>query len=210
MSKIHIIGCGPGHPEYLTTAALEKVKRADLLVGAEHLLALFPDIACCRIKVSGTMVDVLDQVEALAMENVCVLVSGDTGLFSLARMFINRFGRSRCVLIPGISSVQLACARLAIDWNDLNILSAHGRTPDVNSDQLQRSDKTALLAGDEKAISWLADQWQCLTGDFEVASCENLSLEDESIRFFSNPDDLRFADFPSRTILFLCRKGILE
>jgi len=210
MSKIHIIGCGPGHPGFLTAAAFSAVLRADLLVGAEHLLNLFPAVDCQRIAVSGTMTAVLDQVAESEAETICVLVSGDTGLFSLARMFINRFGRERCQLLPGISSIQLACARLAIDWSDLKIISGHGRTPDADLAQLRQSDKTALLAGDDAAITWLADRWQELGHDYEVASCENLSLETESIRYFSKVADLNAAELPSRTILFLCKRGILR
>jgi cobalt-precorrin-7 (C5)-methyltransferase len=209
MSKIHIIGCGPGHPGFLTAAAFAAVIKADLLVGAEHLLNLFPSVECQRIAVCGTMTAVLDQVDESKAETICVLVSGDTGLFSLARMFINRFGRERCQLLPGISSIQLACARLAIDWCDLKIISGHGRIPDADLDQLRQSDKIALLAGDDAAITWLADQWQALGSDYEVASCENLSLETEAVRYFIDVADLRAADLPSRTILFLCKKGIL-
>ncbi len=143
------------------------------------------------------------------MEKVCVLVSGDPGLFSLARLFINRFGRERCQVIPGISSIQLACARLAISWNDLKIISGHGRTPDADLESLRRSDKTAMLAGDDAAIHWLADQWRQLGDDFLVASCEDLSLATEQVRYFDRVEDLLAAKLPSRTILFLCRKEIL-
>lgn len=209
MSKIDIVGCGPGHSDFLTAAALAAVDRADLLVGAEHLLDLFPDSTCRRIRVGGPLAAVLDQVEQSTAENVCVLVSGDPGLFSLARLFVTRFGRQRCRLLPGISSVQLACARLCIDWSGLKIISAHGRTPAVDLDALRASDRTALLAGDDDAICWLADQWQRLGDGYEAASCENLSLESERIRYFVKPDDLKFSAFPSRTILFLCRKGLL-
>lgn len=208
MRTIKIIGCGPGHPDFLTAAAIAAVKNADLLVGAEHLLDLFPDQSCCRIKVSGTMVDVLDQVEALNMKNVCVLVSGDPGLFSLARLFINRFGRKQCQVLPGISSLQLACARLALDWSDLLVFSAHGRTPSIAPSLMQQSEKMALLAGDDNAVLWLADQWEQVGEGYHVVSCENLSLESEDIRTFSTVADLKNTLFPSRTIFFFLKNGV--
>lgn len=208
MKTIKIIGCGPGHPDYLTGAAIAAVNNADLLIGAEHLLDLFPDICCRRIKVSGTMTDVLDQVNVLDMKNVCVLVSGDPGLFSLARLFANRFGRDKCQILPGISSLQLACARLALDWSDLLVFSAHGRTPTVSSSLLRQTEKMALLAGDNKAKQWLADQWEQVGDGHHVVSCENLSLDTEVIRTFGNVVKLREAVFPSRTIFFFLKDGV--
>ncbi len=100
MSKIHIIGCGPGHPGFLTAAAFSAVLRADLLVGAEHLLNLFPAVDCQRIAVSGTMTAVLDQVAESEAETVCVLVSGDTGLFSLASHVYQSFRTGTLSITP--------------------------------------------------------------------------------------------------------------
>lgn len=209
MKQISIIGCGPGNRDFLTAAAIKAVEGTEFLVGAEHLLDLFKHVDCPRIAVKGTMVAVLDEVEACVAGKVCVLVSGDPGIFSLARIFINRFGRDNCTLIPGISSIQLACARLAITWNDLRIISAHGRTPDITLDEMRSIDKIAMLAGDDRAVQWFCQCWSELGEDYEVAACENLSLETEKVRYFMSVDQVAGAEFASRTILFLCRKGIL-
>ena len=40
---IVIVGCGPGSPEYLTAAAIRAVQEAEVLVGAQRLLDLFPE-----------------------------------------------------------------------------------------------------------------------------------------------------------------------
>ena len=39
-------------------------------------------------------------------KNIAVLVTGDPGIFSLARLVIERFGREQCRVIPGISSIS--------------------------------------------------------------------------------------------------------
>ncbi|MBN2643939.1 precorrin-6y C5,15-methyltransferase (decarboxylating) subunit CbiE [Trichloromonas sp.] len=209
MNPIHIVGCGPGHPDYLNPVATKIIDQAELLVGTEHLLALFPPGTESRIVVEGSMNRVLDQFEKLTDQRVCILVSGDPGLFSLARLVIERFGRDNCRVIPGISSLQLACARLMLRWDNLLILSAHGHLPEISSERLADSDKTAILAGCSQAVAWVAEQWDKLPENYMVVSCENLSLKNERIHYFADSTELRMTELPSRTILFLLKEGLL-
>ena len=209
MKNIVIAGCGPGHEDYVGQATRKAVITAEVLVGAQHLLDLFPQAACQQIVVRGSMAGVLDQMEALDEKKICVLVTGDCGLFSLARLVVNRFGREQCNLIPGVSSVQVAFARLALDWSDALLISAHGREPKVNVSKLLRYDKIALLAGDDRAISWAADRLAELGGEYMAVSCENLTLTTEVIREFNDAELLRQASLPARTILLLLKRELL-
>ncbi len=209
MNKIVIAGCGPGHEDYVSVMTQKAVTQAEVLVGAQHLLDLFPQMRCQQIVVRGLMAGILEQIEALADKKICVLVSGDTGLFSLARLVVNRFGRENCQLIPGISSVQVAFARLALDWSDALLISAHGRVPQVNTAELAHYDKITLLAGDDSAVCWAADRLTELGTDYVAVSCENLTLTTEIIREFADAESLRQTSLPSRTILLLLKKELL-
>ena len=209
MKPIVIVGCGPGNADYLTVAALNAVEDAEVLVGADHLLTLFPAVGSRRIEVTGSMTAVLDQLEPLLDQQVCVLVSGDSGLFSLAQLVIRRFGRKNCRVIPGISSVQVAFSRLALSWSSALLISAHGRLPQQTTADLAAYDRIALLAGDRTAINWTADQLAELGDAYLVVSCENLTLDDETIRQFLTANELRRATFPSRTVLLMLKKGLL-
>ncbi|SEA35541.1 precorrin-6Y C5,15-methyltransferase (decarboxylating) [Desulfuromusa kysingii] len=209
MNPVEIIGCGPGHKDYLSLAACAVVKKAEVLVGAPHLLQLFPDLDCQRFPVRGSMTKVLDEISGFRDKRVCVLVSGDTGLYSLARLVIDRFGRQNCRLTPGISSLQLACSRLALDWHDLPVYSVHGRIPQIDLATLGKAKKMAFLAGDKTAVDWLVQQWELMEENYSVVSCENLSLETERIQFFDRSSELKKAALPSRTILFFLKEGVL-
>jgi cobalt-precorrin-7 (C5)-methyltransferase len=210
MKPLVIVGCGPGDGDYLTAAARKAVETAEVLDGADHLLALFPEVGSHRIEVTGAMAAVLDQLEPLRQQHICVLVSGDSGLFSLAQLVIGRFGRENCRVIPGISSVQVAFSRLALSWSSALLISAHGRLPQQTTAELAAYDRIALLAGDAAAINWTADQLAQLGDTYLVVSCENLTLADETIRQFSTADELRRATFPSRTVLLLLKKELLQ
>jgi len=209
MNKIVIAGCGPGHEDYVSVLAQKAVAQAEVLIGAQHLLDLFPQVGCQRIVVRGSMAVILEKMAALANKKICVLVSGDTGLFSLARLVVKRFGRNNCQLIPGISSVQVAFARLALAWSDALLISAHGRIPQINTAELAHYDKIALLAGDDAAVRWAADRLTELGTDYVAISCENLTLATEEIREFSDAESLRQDSLPVRTILLLLKKELL-
>jgi len=209
MKPLVIVGCGPGDGDYLTAVARKAVEGAEVLVGADHLLALFSEVGSRRIEVTGSMAVVLEQLEPLRDLQICVLVSGDSGLFSLAQLVIGRFGRENCRVIPGVSSVQVAFSRLALSWSSALLISAHGRLPQQSTAELSAYDRIALLAGDSAAINWTADRLAELGDAYLVVSCENLTLDDETIRQFVTADVLRRAAFPSRTVLLLLKKELL-
>jgi cobalt-precorrin-7 (C5)-methyltransferase len=204
-SRITIAGCGPGHADYITTAVHSAVAQAEVVVGAKHLLALLtpsmPSTAT-QIAVGADIQAALDTMESYDTQRIVVLASGDTGLFSLARSVQNRFGQQQCQLIPGISSIQVACARLCIDWNDLRILSAHGREPQFEINELRQWHKIALLAGTSKATHFAADLLDQLGSDYRAIACENLTWETEQIRVL-NAEELRTTTLASRTIVLL-------
>ena len=129
MPDITIVGLGPGSPEYITPLAAKAVKGAEILVGARRLIDLFPNHRAKTIIEMGSQVEtVLEEMAGLQDRPMVVLVSGDPGLSSLARPVIARFGREACRVIPGISSIQVAFARLGLDWGKARIIDAHGRT----------------------------------------------------------------------------------
>ena len=200
--QIIIAGCGPGHPDYLTTAVKNAVTEAEVLVGAPHLLELFAEAKATRIPVGRDIQEALTEMENQRQRQIVVLVSGDTGLFSLARSVQNHFGAQHCRLIPGISSVQVACARLGLDWNDLRIISAHGRRPEVTVNALKAWQKIAVLAGTNQASHWVADMLDQLGNGYRAFACENLTCKEEQISQM-NADELRNAELASRTIILL-------
>jgi len=179
---ITIIGCGPGSPHHITPAAVDAARKADVLIGAERLLQLFSDVPAERIAVGAAIDETLDKIEErFGHKEIAVLVTGDPGLFSLARLVIERFGRERCRVVPGISSVQMAFARIGLDWGDARIISAHKQDPDLDA-SWARADKIAVLGGRKDSLRWIAKRLLPTLEDRLVFLCENLTLQDEVVR----------------------------
>jgi cobalt-precorrin-7 (C5)-methyltransferase len=208
--EITIVGCGPGSPEYLTPAAIAAMERADLLIGTERLLRLFPAKPSQSVVVNSTVEQALDVIEQRTdCKNIAVLVTGDPGIFSLARLVIERFGREQCQVIPGISSVQMAFARIGLDWADAKIISAHKEDPHPD-EALLKSDKIAVLLGRVGSLQWVADHIvENAPADRRIFIFENLTLENESVRE-TRREELRDLRVSSSTVVLVIKGDLLS
>ena len=208
---ILIVGCGPGAPGYLSPAAKTAVASADVLLGAQRLLDMFPKFPGQTIPWQGHTDDLLAEVAKIldCGQSPAVLVSGDPGLFSLAQGLVRRFGVSRCHIVPAVSSVQVAFARLGLAWVDAKIISAHGRSPDVAPAELAGHDKIAILAGTAEALAFCGMAAQALQQTHAAVVCENLTLSDERIRRME-AEKIASCGASSLTIIILARKELFE
>lgn len=208
-TDIMIVGCGPGSAELVTPAASRAAESAVTLVGVRRLFDLFPQATGERVEITGHIAPALAAIEShLPAGPVAVLVSGDTGLHSLARHVIERFGLDCCRVIPGISSLQVAFARLGLDWADARIISAHGHIPTCSASDLADEPTLAILAGTPEAITWAAG----IVGDLDATHaaflCENLTLTDERVEGVT-AKALTGAKPASLSIVVIVRRDIL-
>lgn len=185
-NKIIIIGCGPGLKAYISPKALYHIKRADILVGSRRLLKLFPDIDAKKILLEKNYQVMVDKIgKWSSTKQVAVLVSGDPCFFSYTKMIVKILGRESCVIIPGISSMQLAFAAIGECWDDACFVSLHGR--DAEYEQLikkvRENGKVGILTDGKNTPATIAKQL-LKNGIRErcMFVCENLSLPDERIR----------------------------
>lgn len=206
---ITIVGCGPGGREYLTDAARQAVQQAGLLIGARRLLELFPKAKAERVAVGADIAAVLNiMAENLERRSLVVLVTGDPGLHSLAQPVVRRFGRDRCRILPGISSVQAAFAAAGVDWMNARVLSAHGALPEVDPREFEAVEKIAVLAGTPSALGWIGELAERL-GSRRVLVCEDLTLPEERVTEVA-AEALAGFEAGSRTVVLLLRPGLLE
>ena len=209
-SQISIVGCGPGSQEYVTPAAIAAVEKADLVIGPERLLVLFASRPLKSVVVNSSVEQVLDVIEQRTdCKNIAVLVTGDPGIFSLARLVIERFGRKQCRVIPGISSIQAAFARIGLDWVDAKIISAHKEDP-YPDESLLKSDKVAVLLGRAGSLRWVADHIvENAPADRRIFIFENLTMDNESMRE-TRREELRDLHVSSRTVVLVIKGDLLS
>ncbi|WP_344134538.1 precorrin-6y C5,15-methyltransferase (decarboxylating) subunit CbiE [Saccharopolyspora halophila] len=109
----------------LAPGGAEALEQARLVVGGRrHLDAYAPD-SSRRVEL-GPLEPALNALGALSGdEHGVVLASGDPGFFGAVRALRER--GIRCTVLPATSSVQRLMARAGRSWDDVSVVSAHGR-----------------------------------------------------------------------------------
>ena len=204
--NIIMIGCGPGAAGFVTPAAREAVRKAQAVLGAKRLLELFPESRSKQTVLPSAVDSALTAIDLYsATETVAVLVSGDPGLFSLAKAVIARFGRDRCKVVPAVSSLQVAFARLGLDWSDVRIISAHGRVPTIPVDDMRHSDKIVIFTGSQALDEWTIQAVEVMSWTHRLFVCENLTLADEAVREMPT-EEFRATSLAPLALLVLVRR----
>ena len=139
----------------------------------------------------------------LAFSDVVVMVSGDPGYFSLLDALRRTFPEELIDVIPGISAIQFAFARLALPWHDAELLSFHGRVPEDGALVYRAGRKLGLLTDQQyhsQAIAkiLLEHGWPEAS---RYAICARLSYEDERIERMTLGEAARFAAVGSCVIV---------
>ena len=116
-------------PASLSPEALDLVGRAELLCGGERHLAFFPEHPAERFVIKANLAALIERLRD-ETRSVVVLASGDPCWYGIGPYLAERLGRERVQILSNLSSMQIACARLGLAWQDAVHLSAHGRPLD--------------------------------------------------------------------------------
>lgn len=179
---VTIVGIGPGDKRYITYAALEKIKCADILVGGRRNLEQFNDIQCEKIIIKAST----DYREILNKKgNIVFIASGEPLLYGITEVILKYIDKTQVEIIPGISSIQYICSRLKITMNDLGVVSLHGRTDDLIK-KAKECKNVAVLTDNEHTPQHIADLlMKSGINGRSIYVGENLSYDNEKIREFS-------------------------
>jgi len=127
LNKIYVLGIGPGNRDYLTKKAEKIAENAEVLIGGKRALELFNNPEQQKIKITAELKKIKNYIlENYQSKNIAVLVSGDPGLYSLLNYLKRELGEEILEVIAGISSLQIAAAKIKLNWNDMQISSLHG------------------------------------------------------------------------------------
>jgi cobalt-precorrin-7 (C5)-methyltransferase len=169
--KIIGVGCGPG---LLTEQALQALKKARFCYGSERAIGLARPFLPKNCTVRS--IDDFKKLPALP-EDAVLLSTGDPMLAGL--------GYLRGEVIPGISSLQIAAARLHIPLSRIAVVVAHGRGHEQGMqdtiDELKREKIVFLLADPKFSIDELYGRLAALALPLQIAVCEDLAYPEERI-----------------------------
>ncbi len=110
-----IVGVGAG-PNLLTREAASAIESARIIFGSRRAIELAGEYIKCEVH------EIEDYTLNSLPQDAVVLSTGDPMLSGLGK-----FAKTGDVVIPGISSLQVACSHLCLDVEGLVVITAHSR-----------------------------------------------------------------------------------
>lgn len=204
VTKLVVVGIGPGSPEYMIPAAQKEIATADAVVGGRRALDTLASEWQQKIPITGKLGDLQAELERLSEHlRVAVLVSGDPGYYSLLSWLKRTFPDVVIEVIPGLSSVQVAFARLAETWQDADWLSFHGRTPNDSELAYEPGRKVAFLTDRKQSGAFICRALMSAGWPKEahVAMLERISYEDERTQEGTLEEGAEWPDFTEAVVV---------
>ncbi|UFS71798.1 cobyric acid synthase [Geomonas sp. RF6] len=123
MSKLHVVGIGPGGLNHMTLEARQAIEHSQVIVGYQtYLHFIAPLLAGKEVVSSGMMREVERCLESLRIaasgRDVALVSSGDAGIYGMAGLALElaedaaAFDNVEVVVVPGVSAVQAAASVL--------------------------------------------------------------------------------------------------
>jgi precorrin-6Y C5,15-methyltransferase (decarboxylating) len=199
--KCRVLGVLDDGIKSLSQDALAHLQQAQLVVGAARTLQLFAaHIApgAQQRDLTGAMSQVPEWIRAAqaTAQRVVVLATGDPLCHGIAAYLASRLCIEAIEVIPNVSTLQLACARLGLPWQDMKFSSVHSKDAGdwvAGSDpghglyallrDIRQNDRLAILTSPLNTPDRIARMLltEGLADDFEMAVAERLCQPEERI-----------------------------
>lgn len=206
MHRIIVISTGPGSKEYIADIARTEAQKCDVIIGSSAQLEAM-GVGDDQVVYEAWGVDkIMNLVEKHEGEKVGVLIVGDAGVYSLAQRFAERFGKDSIEdIIPGVSSIQVAFARIKEPWLNVRVFSYREKAMDDVREVLQ-CERSAILCDSEHSSKIILSALQS-AGLFKekrrVYVCQDLTFDTECIIEITKPADSDEIDVRRREIIVI-------
>jgi len=164
--------------EGFSAKTLEIIGSAEVLVGHQRHLDLFPDFA-------GTKMVLGDLSELLAFlkeseQRVVLLASGDPTFFGISRFLLRNLPKERLEIFANVTSMQYAFSRIKEPWDDAIFVSVHGRGMNAAVDKIISAEKACILTDKVNTPAAIARELLSRGAEgYEAWLCEDLGLPGE-------------------------------
>jgi precorrin-6B C5,15-methyltransferase / cobalt-precorrin-6B C5,C15-methyltransferase len=206
--RVCVIGISAGGAQSLSLALRERLDKAELLAGGARHLAYFPDFGGERLAIGHPLEAWVEAVAvaADAGRQVVVLASGDPLFYGIGTRLRARLGADRLEFHPHATSLQLACARLGLPWEDAAWVSIHARPFENLRRVLGRYATIGVLTDGSQTPEALC-RWLVEAGvdEYDVAVLENLGAANERLSQ-GRPETLLGRTFAPLNVVLLRRR----
>jgi precorrin-6Y C5,15-methyltransferase (decarboxylating) len=203
--RVHIIGIGDDGREGLTVAAREILDQAEHVLAAPVLLDRL-QLGPRGVPIGGNLEQLVEQLRGFAGHRTVLLSSGDPLFYGVARFLCDRLGKDYFEVVPHVSSMQLAFARVKESWDDAYLANLATQPLDRVLEKIRLAEKIGLFTTDEVGPPRIAAELVARQVDyFTIYVCENLGSPDERVTQ-ADPTDIAGQRFSPLNVMILVRK----
>lgn len=179
---IQIIGVGDDGLEGLTDQARSYVREAELLIGSRRILELLPPQDRQQVLEAEELDAIADQLTEREGQRIVILASGDPLFYGTARYLWERLGKESFEVVPHVSSMQLAFARVKESWDDAYLTNLATQDLERVAERIRSAERVGLFTTPEQPPAAVARALLRRKIDyFTVYICENLGGRDECV-----------------------------
>ena len=204
--KVHVIGVGDDGLEGLTSLARQHIEKAGLLIGADVPIASVPDTGAQRMQFSGDVDALVDCIAKNSDKSIVVLAVGDPLFYGTARYLCDHLGKDRFEVVPNVSSMQLAFARVKESWDEAYLTNLASQSLPLVLEKIRTAEKVGLFTTEATPPSAVAQALIDQQMDYFTAYvCENLGSPDERVTH-GELADVAAQSFSPLNVMVLVRK----
>ncbi|MCH2129963.1 MAG: precorrin-6y C5,15-methyltransferase (decarboxylating) subunit CbiE [Pirellulaceae bacterium] len=205
-NKIHIVGIGDDGLEGITAAARSLIDEATLILGTEKLLARINRDGVKKITITVDLSVVPQQIADHADEKIVILATGDPLFYGVARYLCEQCGKDRFDVVPHVSSMQLAFARVKESWEEAYLTDLANQHLDHVVERIRTTEKAGLFTTEATPPAAVGRALLDRGIDYFTAFvCENLGSPDERVTH-AELKELASHQFSSLNVMILVRK----
>ena len=184
-NKINVVGLGPGNIKYLSTTGIDCVKEAEIVVGSTRQLSDLKTIISEKqeIYILGKLSELISYLKENIEKKITIIVSGDTGYYSLVPYLSKNLSKDILNIIPNISSYQYLFSKIGENWQNFRLASVHGREFDYvkNIDDEDTAGLVLLTDDIQNPYEVSKNLYNNGIRNITVIVGENLSYDNEKI-----------------------------
>ena len=194
--KIPIVGVGPDGLAGLTSRSREVLQAAEVVFGSDAALRLLPELQAERVRIGSDLPDIVEKLKSgLGTKRQVVAAIGDPLFYGTARYLCDKVGPDAFEVVPHVSSMQLAFARIMETWEEAYLTDLSAKKLDDVLDKIRSAETVGLFTSETTPPNRVARELLARGIDyFRAYVCENLGGKDERITQgeLSEIQDLRF------------------
>jgi precorrin-6Y C5,15-methyltransferase (decarboxylating) len=206
-SKTYIIGIGSDGLSGLTSRARDILTSADFILGSEHALDLVAEVKGERVRVGADLQETIRILESnFGRKRMVIVASGDPLFYGVARYLCDRLGKDHFEVLPHVSSMQLAFARIKESWEEAYLTNLATHPLETVLDRIRVAETVGLFTSESEDPPKIARELLARGLDyFRAYVCENLGGPDERVTQ-GELAEIKEMEFAPLNVMILKRK----